>query len=308
MSAANVAIIGAGTVAIIGAGPAGLAAAIQLKRYGIDLLLFEAEAVGGLLRNANLVENYPGFPGGIPGMQLVSLFAEQLQQQGVTVTCARVTGVSEAGGLFRIEAGDQVYQAQVLVIATGSQALAFQDFAIPEAAAGRVMYEILPVMGLVGKRFAIVGAGDLAFDYALNLGRGNDVLILNRSDERRCLPLLHERAANNPRISYSENTSIEGVAAAAGGGLTLACRNTEGGLSIGCDYLIGAIGRKPQLDLLSEEFLRQAAEWQEQGRLYLIGDAKNQHYRQASIAIGDGVMAAMKIHKWIEIFQTVEQQ
>ncbi len=134
MSAANVAIIGADPVAIIGAGPAGLAAAIQLKRYGIDLLLFEAEAVGGLLRNANLVENYPGFPGGIPGMQLVRLFAEQLQEQGVTVTCARVTGVSEDGGLFRIEAGGQVYHAQILVIATGSQALTFQDFAIPEAA------------------------------------------------------------------------------------------------------------------------------------------------------------------------------
>ena len=69
-------------VAIIGAGPAGLAAAIQLQRYGIDALLLEAEAVGGLLRNANLVENYPGFPQGIPGMELARLFAGQLERGG----------------------------------------------------------------------------------------------------------------------------------------------------------------------------------------------------------------------------------
>ena len=302
MSTPSVAIIGSDPVAIIGAGPAGLAAAIQLKRYGIDLLLFEAEAVGGLLRNANLVENYPGFPDGIPGLALVRLFEQQVQGQGVTVTCARVTGVSEQGGLFRIEAGGQVYRSQVLVIATGSQALTFQDFNIPPEADGRVVYEILPVMGLVGERFAIVGAGDLAFDYALNLGKRNTVLILNRSDETRCLPLLKDRAFRNLNISYSENTWIEAVTARADGSLILTCRSPQGGLSIACDYLVGAIGRKPRLDLLSADFLHHAEVWQQQGRLYFIGDAKNQHYRQASIAIGDGVMAAMQIHKQAELW------
>jgi len=206
VSATSVAIIGAHPVAIIGAGPAGLAAAIQLKRYGIDPLLFEAEAVGGLLRNANLVENYPGFPGGIPGLALVRLFEQQLQGQGVTITCARVTGVSEGGGVFRIAAGAHAYRSQVLVLATGSQGLPFQDFTIPPEVASRVVYEILPVMGLAGKRFAIAGAGDLAFDYALNLGKRNEVLILNRSDATRCLPLLKDRASRKPNISYSENT------------------------------------------------------------------------------------------------------
>ena len=289
------------SVAIIGAGPAGLAAAIQLRRYGIDLLLLEAEAVGGLLRNANLVENYPGFPGGIPGLQLVRLFAEQLQEAGVAVTCARVTALGEDGGSFRLETGEQFYHARILVIASGSQALTFQDFAIPQAAEPRVLYQVLPVMGQVGQHFAIVGAGDLAFDYALNLGRSNEVTILNRSGERRCLPLLKERAACNPNIAYRENTWIERVAVRSDGGLMLTCRSPQGDASIACDYLVGAIGRAPQLEFISEDFLRNASRWQQEGRLYFIGDVKNQHYRQASIAIGDGVMAAMQIHARMEM-------
>jgi thioredoxin reductase (NADPH) len=289
--------VSAHRVAIIGAGPAGLAAAIQLKRYGIDLLLIEADAVGGLLRNANLVENYPGFPGGIPGLHLVRLFEKQLQAAGVTVTCTQVTGIAEEGGIFGVQAGERCYQAQVLVIASGSQALPFQDFAIPEAARRRVLYEVLSVMGVEGKRFVIVGAGDLAFDYALNLGRHNDVTILNRGAETRCLSLLKERVAESPGIAYRENTRIEQVATSTDGSLELACHTPLGKISIACDYLIGAIGRRPQLDFVSEDFMQHADSWQQEGRLYFIGDVKNQNYRQASIAIADGVMAAMQIHQ-----------
>ena len=90
------------------------------------------------------------------------------------------------------------------MIATGSQALTLQDFPIPEAAKNRVLYEILPVLGVAGKHFAIVGAGDLAFDYALNLGKRNTVTILNRGSETRCVPLWRERAGANPKISIGK--------------------------------------------------------------------------------------------------------
>jgi thioredoxin reductase (NADPH) len=294
--------VSAREVAIIGAGPAGLAAAVQLKRYGIDVLLLEAEAVGGLLRNANLVENYPGFPGGIPGIDLARLFAEHLEQQGVMVTCARVSDVAEAGEAFCIQTNQENYLARILVIATGSQALTFQDFTIPETASEQVLYEILPVLGAEGKRFAIVGAGDLAFDYALNLGKSNHITILNRSSETRCLPLLRERTEANPRIAYRENTWIEQVMLTPQGELLLACLSPQGEALLACDYLVGAIGRKPRLDFLADECLLHVAQWQQEGRLYLIGDVKNQQYRQASIAIGDGVMAAMQIHQRMEMW------
>ena len=78
------------SVAIIGAGPAGLSTALQLKRQGIKAVLFERDKVGGLLRNANLVENYPGFPGGLSGPKLVSLFEQQAWEAGVSITSAEV--------------------------------------------------------------------------------------------------------------------------------------------------------------------------------------------------------------------------
>ena len=97
------------SVAIIGE-VAGLAAAIQLKRYGIDALLLDAEAIGGLLRNANLVENYPGFPQGIPGIELARLFAGQLDQAGVTVTYARVSAVEDEGEAFCLHSDQALFQ------------------------------------------------------------------------------------------------------------------------------------------------------------------------------------------------------
>ncbi len=201
------------------------------------------------------------------GCELARLFAGQLDQQGVTVTYARVSAVKDEGDAFCLQSDRGAFSARILVIATGSQALTLQDFPIPEAAKSRVLYEILPVLGVEGRRFAIVGAGDLAFDYALNLGKRNAVTILNRGSETRCLPLLRQRAADNPRISYRENTWVEGVRQAPQGELELACRSPQGEISIACDYLVGAIGRKPQLDFLSEDFLRHAAGWQREGRL-----------------------------------------
>jgi thioredoxin reductase len=294
------------SVAIIGAGPAGLAAAIQLQRYGINLLLFEREAVGGLLRNANLVENYPGFPAGISGVQLVRLFEEQLRLAGVQVTCAGVTALCEDGGLFRIETANQAYLARIVVIASGTRPIQLTDFPIPAAARGRVIYEILPVLGCAGLRFAIVGAGDLAFDYALNLGRENQVLILNRGEHVHCLPLLKERAAQNPNITYLHNTRVDQVETSPDGGLVLTCAGMRSVSHLTCDYLIEAIGRKPQLNFISEPFLQRAAHWEQEGMLYFIGDVKNQQYRQASIAIGDGVLSAMQIHQ--RITQAVEAE
>ncbi len=92
-------------VIIIGAGPAGLATAIQLKRYGVHLLLFERAQAGGLLHNANLVENYPGFPLGISGVDLVNLFMLQAQNLGIDVTYEEVIELSYDRGLFRVKTG-----------------------------------------------------------------------------------------------------------------------------------------------------------------------------------------------------------
>jgi thioredoxin reductase len=287
-------------VTIIGAGPAGLAAAIQLKRYGISPVVLEGAAVGGLLHNANLVENYPGFPGGIAGPELVQRFVDQANQTGVAITPQAVTALAEAEGCFRVATPERTYLSRIVVIATGTRPRPFSDFDIPPGLCSRVFYEVYPLLGVEGQRIAIVGAGDAAFDYALNLSRKNHVLILNRGAQVRCLPLLWERSQAAARLTYHARTAIRGLAESASGAITLECSTPAGQLQIKVDCLIGALGREPQLDFAAPAVLTRAAELEARSVLYLIGDVKNGLYRQTAIAAGEGVLAAMKIYRYLE--------
>ncbi len=283
------------SVAIIGAGPAGLSAAIQLRRFGFAPLIFEGGNVGGLLRNANLVENYLGFPGGISGVKLIRLFEEQACTIGVSITPAHVELVDYNGEYFTLETVSEEFFAQVVVIATGTQPRHFTNFEIDKIVRDRVFYEVHHLFGQTNKRVAIVGAGDAAFDYGLNLARrGNEVLILNHSEHLKCLPLLWERASREDRIQYLENTAIKHVGKSKTG-LALKCNSPQGEITLQVDYLLGAIGRVPRLGIISPRVQEQAQTLQSQGLLYFVGDVKNGIYRQTSIAIGDGVRAAMQI-------------
>ena len=100
-------------VLIIGAGPAGIAAAMQLKRYGLDPHIVECSAIGGLLHNANLVENYPGFPGGIPGPKLVSLLKQHVRDLHLRLTYGEVTRLDIVDGVFRAKTSVAVNQQDI---------------------------------------------------------------------------------------------------------------------------------------------------------------------------------------------------
>lgn len=284
-------------VAIIGAGPAGLAAAIQLRRYGIAPLVFERAAAGGLLWNAKLVENYPGFPSGIPGPELVNLFIEQARHAGVQVTAAEVKQLTHTGDCFTLVADRQAFSARIVVIASGTRPRQFEGLDIPAHLQDRVFSEVQPLLHLTGKRIVIVGAGDAAFDYALNLSRKNNVWILNRSEQVKCLPLLWECACAAERITYHPNWTVAAVDEHPAEGLRLACETPQGRAWLQADYLVGALGRLPQVDYLSSAFLEVAPQLQQQGLLYWIGDVKNGLYRQTAIAVGDAIRAAMQIYQ-----------
>lgn len=282
-------------VVIIGAGPAGLSTAIQLQRFGMKPLVLEGGKVGGLLRNANLVENYPGFPGGIPGVRLIQLFEQQASTIGVSITPAHVEMLDHNGEHFLLETGAGNYCAQIVVVATGTQPRRFTNLVIEAAGQHKVFYEVHHLFDLRDKRVAIVGAGDAAFDYGLNLaGRGNEISILNRSTELKCLPLLWERAKREARIEYLENTAVKQVGMT-NSGLELQCSRLQGELTLMVDYLLGALGRDPCLGIISPRVQEQAQTLEKKGLLYFVGDVKNGIYRQTSIAIGDGVRAAMQI-------------
>jgi thioredoxin reductase len=276
-------------VVIIGAGPAGMTAAIQLKRYGIPFVLLEKERIGGLLWNANLVENYPGFPAGVSGPKLVALIEKQMERVGVEVTFDSVLYLYYNTTGLRIETSRTEYHARYVVVASGTRPNPF-PLDIPSAAQNLVFSDVYHLLDAANKRIVIIGGGDAAFDYALNLTKNrNSVTILNRGGDVKCLRLLWERALAEPGIEYRAETPVSKVDFDETAG-RLKVR-TEAGESLEADYLLFAIGRVPQVNFLPDEIINTHLD-----RVYFIGDVKNGLFRQAAIAAGDGLRAAMEIH------------
>jgi thioredoxin reductase len=282
-------------VLVIGAGPAGLAAALQSRRHGLSVRLCERARPGGLLWNANRVENYPGFPNGLPGPDLVRVFLAQAAAGGVEITPAQVLSLTWEGGLFQAITPSARYQARAAVVASGTQPRPLTGFQVPEALRERLVYEVAGLLDQAGKQFIIVGSGDAAFDYALTLGRQNSVIILNRGEQVKCLPLLWERAHACPNIDYRPGTAIRRLEVRPGGGMTVECSSPRGPLALQADYLVGAIGRDPHLDFASASLLGQSSELEHRGILHFVGDVKNGIFRQTAIAVGDGIRAGMRI-------------
>ncbi|GAH36959.1 unnamed protein product, partial [marine sediment metagenome] len=201
------------------------------------------DKIGGLLRNANLVENYPGFPDGIPGSDLVRLFEEHARVNSLQITPERVVDLNHNKNRFELRTSQNVYQSQIVVIATGTKPRKFTDLEIPEQFITKVIYEVYPVLSLQGRQIAIVGAGDAAFDYALNLSRKNKVMILNHGEQIKCLPLLWDRVRATANISYHPLTRISKLTTSDDQEMYLECITPDGIDLIKVDLLIGAIGR-----------------------------------------------------------------
>ncbi len=286
-------------IVIIGAGPAGIASAIQLKRYGFDPLIFEEDRIGGLLHNANLVENYPGFPDGISGPNLVELMKDHLISLEPRFRRESIVKVDYNGDTFILrtsnESSHPAIHAKFIIVATGTHPRPFpQDLHIPDDCKAQVLSEVKTIIGAKNKKIVIVGAGDAAFDYALNLGKENEVIILNRLADRKCLPLLFRRSHEMSSISYYENSRVLHIRQADS---DLEISIEKGGVlvSLTAHYLIYAIGRDPADGIITPRLRGQLERLEEEGLLYLIGDVKNGRFRQVSIAVGDGVRAAMRI-------------
>ena len=230
-------------VCVIGGGPAGLAAAIQLRRYELPTRLFEQNQLGGLLWNANLVENYPGFPEGISGPALVKNMVDQVLSSKVKITQQEVLNLSIAGDTFQVSTSKSTSIFRAVVVATGTKPKRLTDLSIPEILHQNIFYEIYPLTALAGKLIIVVGGGDAAFDYALNLGKQNYVIILNRSTEVKCLPLLWHRARAAENITYHPNTTITRLVPGDLGGMDVECSSPDGSLVLHADYLIGQRNR-----------------------------------------------------------------
>jgi thioredoxin reductase (NADPH) len=246
------------------------------------------------------VENFPGFPGGISGARLVKLFARQASNVGVVVTHTEVTSIAYDQASFQVETSQGSYLSRLAVIATGTKPLRIADLSIPEELQSRVFYEVHELVKVEGKCVAIIGGGDAAFDYALNLGKKNQVIILNRGEKPKCLPLLWERVHLTNSIAYHKLTFVQKITKDIFPGMLMDCQTPAGELQFHADYLIIAIGREANMDCLSDQFRLQTSMLEKQGLLYIIGDVRNGIFRQASIAVGEGVLTAMKVYRYLE--------
>jgi thioredoxin reductase len=282
-------------VAIIGAGPAGLSTAIQLKRYNIESLLFEGNLVGGLLRNANLVENYPGFPRGISGIKLVNIFLKHLNKAGVNVVSERVLELDNNNGIFTVKTAKRVTNFKIAVIASGTKPKKIQNLFLPPETVSCVFYEVYPIINEVNKNILIIGAGDTAFDYALNLSVKNKVTIFNRSTKIKCLPLLLERVMGNKNISYEENTVVKNIIYD-NKELKITYYNRTIESIKHFSYLVIAVGRIQNKDFICKNINLNLDKLLKSKSIFIIGDAKNNIYRQTAIAAGDGIKTAMDIN------------
>ena len=287
-------------VIIVGAGPAGLTTALQLERFGIKPLVIEKELVGGLLYNANLVENYPGFPGGIPGPQLVDLFKDQVREYQIKFMNGKVEQLDYSKDRFALLVSGQPFYSEVAVIASGTKPRPFTDFNIPSELQDKVFYEVYPLLDARGMDIVIVGAGDAAFDYAINLARNNNIVILNRGSKISCLPLLKERADKIQRIEYWPETRITHITSSADKRIKIHCVTPEGLREYAVDFLVGAIGREANTKFISGQISKKTIQLENSGKLYFVGDVVNGIYRQTAIAVGNGLLAAMKIHMYFK--------
>jgi thioredoxin reductase (NADPH) len=298
-------------VVIVGSGPAGLTAAVYAARANLEPLVIAGYAPGGQLMITSDVENYPGFPEGIQGPELMQKFREQAERFGTRFVDADVEAVDFSGRPFRLWADKVEYTADSVIVATGASAL-WLGLENETRLRGRGVSACATCDGFFfrGKKVAVVGGGDTALEEASFLTRfANEVVMLHRRDQFRGSKIMQQRALDNPKINVRWNTEVADVLGEDKvEGLRL--RDTASGKEIdeSLEGLFVAIGYKPNTDIF-----RDWLEVDDKGYLvvtdhtrtkidgvFVAGDVHDHRYRQAVTAAGDGCKAAIDAERWLE--------
>jgi thioredoxin reductase (NADPH) len=242
-------------VIIIGSGPAGLTAAIYAARANLNPLVFEGLQPGGQLTITTDVENYPGFPDGIMGPEMMDLFRKQAQRFEAETFFLTVDKVDLIERPFKVCVGEEIYLTETIIISTGASA---QLLGL-ESESKLMGYGVSACATCDGfffkeKKVLIVGGGDSAMEEAIFLTKfASSVSIVHRRDEFRASKIMQERALNNPKIDVIWNSTIESmVGDPQNGGLTgVVLKDTLSGETseLECDGVFIAIGHTPNSDL-----------------------------------------------------------
>ncbi|MBI5525070.1 MAG: NAD(P)/FAD-dependent oxidoreductase [Deltaproteobacteria bacterium] len=284
-------------VAIVGAGPGGLAAGVHAARAGLDHVVFDPGPSGGLLRAANLVENYPGYSPGLPGAELAGAITRHADELGVRHVAARVESISMSSGRFVLRGKGFRAQARTVILATGTRPAATR---VPGAAAAvkkNVCHHDVRTLpkDLSGATVAVSGSGDAAFDAALNvMRRGARVEIYVRTASIKANRVLMERV-REARIPVNGCTEIERIGAVARRLRLKTKHRGKAALSVKCDHLLLCHGREPEdalFRMLVGKGAALPADVQTAVRgLFCAGDLIRGSCRYAVVAAADGTRA-----------------
>ena len=304
-------------VAIIGSGPAGLTAAIYAARANLEPIVIAGNVPMGQLMITSDVENYPGFPQGIQGPELMQQFREQAERFGATLVEKDATRVDFSERPFRIWVGEVEYRADAVIVATGASAL-WLGLPSEEAFRGRGVSACATCDGFFfrGRDVAVVGGGDTALEEATFLTRFADkVTMLVRRGEFRGSKIMQDRANAHPQIEILFNKEVAEVK----GEMTvnaLTVRDTISGevSELTVQGMFVAIGYKPNTDLFEGQLKIGPGGYLEivgetgsgiEG-VFVAGDVHDHHYRQAVTAAGDGCKAAIDAERWLASVGEIE--
>jgi len=305
-------------VIVIGSGPAGLTAAIYTARANLAPLVIEGEPSstsdqpGGQLMLTTEVENFPGFPEGIMGPELMMNFRSQAERFGAEFITEKVSRVDFSQRPFTVWVRDQEYRAKSIIVSTGAQSLML-GLEEESRLMGHGLSTCATCDGFFfrGQEIAVVGGGDSAIEEATFLTKFADkVTIIHRRDELRASKIMQDRAMANPKIEFLWNhtvTAIKGDDRVEGIQVT---STVDGAVSdMAVTGLFVAIGHRPNTDLF-----KGVLEMEDNGYLitkgsstytnvdgvFACGDVQDHTYRQAITAAGSGCMAAIDAERWLE--------
>ena len=300
-------------VIIIGSGPAGLTAALYAARANLEPLVFEGNQPGGQLTITTDVENYPGFPSGIMGPELMENFREQAKRFGAECYFKHVTKVDFNSRPFKVWVGKDEYSSDAIIIATGASAKMLgldkenelMGFGVSACATCDGFF-------YKDKKVIVVGGGDTAMEEATYLTKfASEVVIIHRRDTFRASKVMVDRVMKNSKVRVIWDVvmkDIEGTKESGVKSVILENQKTKKRFNEDCDGVFLAIGHKPNTDLFKDQL-----ETNENGYLltnsgtktnidgvFACGDVQDHIYRQAITAAGSGCMSAIDVERYLE--------
>jgi thioredoxin reductase (NADPH) len=299
-------------VIIIGSGPGGLTAALYTGRANLEPLVLEGPQPGGQLTITTDVENYPGFPEGVEGPEMMQLFRSQAERFGADCRFESAESVDFSSRPFTVTTENETYLANSVIVATGASAR-WLGLESEQKYQGQGVSACATCDGFFFKNqvIAIVGGGDTAVEEALYLTRfGSKVYLIHRRDQLRASKIMADRVQRHEKIEMVWNTVVEEVLGTEQGGITgLRLKDTQTGEERELDVggLFVAIGHQPNtavfkgiLDMDEQEYLVTDGVRTNIEGVFACGDAMDKVYRQAVTAAGTGCMAAIEAERWLE--------